>query len=132
MLELTSQTTFLYVEDMQAARHFFDDIMGLEVVYDPIWACVWRTGADSFLGVVDHKSQRGVIRSRNKGGTLVSFTVREIEKTHEYLGNQDCVSYVSPMRFIEDIGLKSFLFRGPEGYMFEVQEFTNVELQNLF
>ncbi len=131
-MKLTSQTTFLYVDDMQEARRFFDDIMGFEVVYDPIWACVWRTGENSFLGVVDNKSQRGLIQDREKGGVLVSFTVRDIEDTYLYMGQQSCIPYLSPIRFVEDIGLKSFVFQGPEGYLFEVQEFTNVELQNLF
>lgn len=131
-MKLTSQTTFLYVDDMAAARSFFDEVLCLEVVYDPLWACVWRTGGNSFLGVVDNNSQRGIVKDSYKGGVLVSLTVRDIEETYAYLSQHPRISYASPMRFIEDIGLKSFIFEGPEGYLFEVQEFTNVELQNLF
>lgn len=131
-MRLTSQTTFLYVEDMPAARRFFDEVLKLEVVYDPLWACVWRTGRDSFLGVVDNKSQRGVIRSPDKGGVLVSLTTRGIERAYAELVGREGISQMTPIRFVEDIGLKSFLFQGPEGYLFEVQEFTNQELQDLF
>lgn len=131
-MRLTSQTTFLYVEDMAAARRFFDEVIHLEVVYDPLWACVWRTGRDSFLGVVDNKSRRGLIQSRDKGGTLISFTTRKIEQAYAELAGREGVGHMSPIRFVEDIGLKSFLFQGPEGYLFEVQEFTNRELQELF
>lgn len=131
-MRLTSQTTFLYVEDMAAARRFFDEVIHLEVVYDPLWACVWRTGRDSFLGVVDNKSRRGLIQSRDKGGVLVSFTTRKIEQAYAELAGREGVGHMSPIRFVEDIGLKSFLFQGPEGYLFEVQEFTNQEPQELF
>lgn len=131
-MDITSQTTFLYVDDMLSARKFFDEILELEVVYDPLWACVWRTGENSFLGVVDNKSRRGIIKDKQKGSVLVSFTVRDIEEVYIYLQEQIGGAYISPMRFIDDIGLKSFIFQGPEEYLFEVQEFTNVELQKLF
>ena len=131
-MRLTSQTTFLYVEDMPAARRFFDEVLKLEVVYDLLWACVWRTGRESFLGVVDNKSRRGVIQGLDKGGVLVSFTTRDIERAYAELLGREGVSHMTPIRFVEDIGLKSFLFQGPEGYLFEVQEFTNQELQDLF
>ena len=132
MMRLTSQTTFLYVEDMESARYFFDEVIKLEVVYDPLWACVWRTGRDSFLGVVDNQSCRGLIRNPNKGSVLVSLTTQDIEEAYVYLLKQECITYITPIRFVEDIGLKSFVFQGPEGYLFEVQEFTNLELKNLF
>lgn len=131
-MNLTSQTTFLYVEDMARARYFFDEVIKLEVVYDPLWACVWRTGRDSFLGVVDNQSQRGLIRNPNKDSVLVSLTTEDIESAYTYLCSQDSIANITPIRFVEDIGLKSFLFHGPEGYLFEVQEFTNLELKELF
>lgn len=131
-MKLSSQTTFLYVEDMAAARRFFDDVLGLEVVYDPLWSCVWRTGAASFLGVVDNKSRRGIIQEPNKGSVLISFTVKEIDEIYEYLSTREEIPYISAIRFLEDIGLKSFIFQGPEEYLFEVQEFTNFELRNTF
>ncbi|WP_313163948.1 hypothetical protein [Sedimentibacter sp.] len=34
--------------------------------------------------------------------------------------------------FFEDISLNSFLFTGPEGYKFEVQQFETEELLRLF
>lgn len=131
-MKLTSQTTFLYVEDMPAARRFFDEVFKLEVVYDPLWACVWRTGDGAFLGVVDNKSQRGVVRNHNKGGILISLTTQGIEEAYAELAREERVTHLTPIRFVEDIGLKSFVFQGPEGYLFEVQEFTNQELQKLF
>ena len=93
-MKLSSQTTFLYVEDMAAARRFFDDVLGLEVVYDPLWSCVWRTGAASFLGVVDNKSRRGIIQEPNKGSVLISFTVKEIDEIYEYLSTRERIKIV--------------------------------------
>ncbi len=131
-MKWTSQTTFIYVDDLPAARFFFEEILRLEVVYDPLWACVWRIGQDSFLGAVDKQSQRGLIQDEIIGGTLISFTVQEIETVYSNLKSQKCIEEISPIRYLEDIGLKSFLFTGPEGFKFEIQEFTNVELKNLF
>ena len=41
-LELTSNITFLYFKDLEKAKHFFSETLGLEVAYDPGWACVYR------------------------------------------------------------------------------------------
>lgn len=131
-MNLTSQTTFLYFENLQGARKFFDEVLCLQVVYDPRWACVWRTGANSFLGAVD--STRGAMEviPREKGGVLVSLTVRDIEQVYNELKAAYQFEELSPIRFNPDIGLKSFIFTGPEGYKFEIQEFTTYELCNLF
>ncbi len=39
---------------------------------------------------------------------------------------------IGEIKALKDIGLKSFLINGPEGYVFEVQEFLKPELRELF
>ena len=53
-LELTSNITFLYFKDLEKAKHFFSETLGLEVAYDPGWACVYRLKDKAFLGAVDN------------------------------------------------------------------------------
>lgn len=49
-LELTSNITFLYFKDLEKAKHFFSETLGLEAAYDPGWACVYRLKDKAFLG----------------------------------------------------------------------------------
>ncbi len=129
MMDLSSQITFLYFDKLNEARPFFEDILELEKVYDPEWACVWRIGNDSFIGGVDVK--QGSIEVKHRDGVLISLTVKNIEEVYERLKTYN-LKDMTEIKFFEDIKLNSFLFTGPEGYKFEIQQFTSDELSKLF
>lgn len=129
MMELSSQITFLYFDKLDEARSFFENTLELEKVYDPKWACVWRIGKDSFIGGVD--VNQGTIEVEHRDGVLISLTVKNIEEVYEKLKSYN-LKDLTNIKFFEDIKLKSFLFTGPEGYKFEIQQFMTEELSELF
>lgn len=127
-MELTSHITFLYFRDLRSARLFFEKILSLKSVFDPGWAVVYSLGQDSFIGAVD--LSQGSIPASCRDGVLISFTVKNLETVHakfSRLGLQ-----VSSIKAVKDLPLKSFFFEGPEGYRFEVQQFTSPELRKIF
>lgn len=129
LLNLSSQVTFLYFTDIENAKRFFTETLELEKAYDPGWACVWHTGKEAFLGAVDAKE--GSIEVTTRGGVLVSLTVNNIQEVHKKLSELG-ISDLSPIRKVKEIALESFFFTGPEGYKFEIQQFTSGELSRLF
>ena len=128
VMELSSQVTFLYFTDMKGAARFFDEVLQLEKAYDPGWACVWRTGPGAFVGAVD--VDEGSIQVERRGGVLVSLTVRNIEAVREHILPAGLEP--SPVKQVKELDLKSFFFTGPEGYEFEIQQFTSGDLSRLF
>ena len=128
-LNLSSQITFLYFDDLDAAKRFFDETLQLERACDQGWAVIWKTGDKSFLGAVDRK--RGSIQGVNRGGVLISLTVPDINEAYERLGKHNLDS-CTEIKEMADIGLKSFFFKGPEGYDFEVQQFTADDMRDIF
>lgn len=128
IMNLTSQITFLYFEDLIKANQFLNDTLGLEKVYDPGWACVYRTGQQAFLGAV--QANAGSIQVTNRGGVLISLTVSNIEEVHAHLA--EAGYNPSPVKQVKDLALQSFFFTGPEGYPFEVEQFTSGSLSKLF
>lgn len=129
ILDLTSQITFIYVDNLQEATEFFSDDLGLELTYDPGWAKVWRTGAGAFVGAVNIAD--GSIEVAARGGFLISLTVRNVHEVHAHLTALNKYS-LSPIKKVQGIGLESFFFKGPAGYDFEVQQFTAPELIEVF
>lgn len=129
MMKLSSQITFLYFDKLEEAKSFFEDILELERVYDPKWACVWRIGKEAFIGGVDVK--QGSIEVKHRDGLLVSLTVKNIEEVYKKLSTYN-LKDMTEIKFFDDIKLKSFLFTGPEGYKFEIQQFMTEELSDLF
>jgi len=124
-----SSITFLYFDDLSAAKHFFGSVLELEMASDQGFAVIWRTGATGFIGAVD--ARKGSIPVRVRGGVLVSLNVCNVEEWHEKMTRVG-VSELTPLKMHADIGLKSFFFKGPEGYDFEIQEFVRPEDRKVF
>lgn len=129
-LQLTSNITFLYFNDLEAAKPFFEEVLGLKKVYDPGWAVVYCLRDKAFLGAVDNNS--GSIQVTSTDSVLISLTVSNIEEVHEALKGCKGVDGLSEIKQVKDLALKSFFFTGPEGYHFEVEQFTSGELSELF
>lgn len=129
-LQLTSNITFLYFNDLEAAKPFFEEVLGLEKAYDPGWAAVYRLRDNAFLGAVDNHS--GSIQVTSTDSVLISLTVDNIEEVHESLKGSRGVEGLSEIKQVKDLALKSFFFTGPEGYHFEVEQFTSGALSELF
>lgn len=129
-LELTSNITFLYFKDLEKAKHFFSETLGLEAAYDPGWACVYRLKDKAFLGAVDNV--QGSIQVDSTSSVLVSLTVANIHEVHAALEGAEGVDGLSPIKQVKEMALESFFFTGPEGYHFEVEQFASGELQKLF
>ena len=129
-LQLTSNITFLYFNDLEAAKPFFEEVLGLEKAYDPGWAAVYRLRDKAFLGAVDNHS--GSIQVTSTDSVLISLTVDNIEEVHESLKGSRGVEGLSEIKKVKDLALKSFFFTGPEGYHFEVEQFTSGALSELF
>lgn len=129
-LQLTSNITFLYFNDLEAAKPFFEEVLGLEKAYDPGWAVVYRLRDKAFLGAVDNGS--GSIKVTSTDSVLISLTVSNIEEVHDALKSSGMVNGLSDIKQVKDMDLKSFFFKGPEGYNFEIEQFTSGRLSELF
>ena len=129
-LQLTSNITFLYFNDLEAAKPFFEEVLGLQKAYDPGWAAVYRLRDKAFLGSVDNHS--GSIQVTSPYSVLIILTVDNIEEVHDSLKGSRGVEGLSEIKQVKDLALKSFFFTGPEGYHFEVEQFTSGALSELF
>lgn len=128
LLDISSQVTFLYFDDFPEAKRFFSEVLELETVHDPGWAIVYRSTGQAFIGAVDAKE--GSIQVSHRGGVLVSLTVRNIQEVHQRLLAKNLP--VAPIKDIKGIAMRSFLFKGPEGYDFEIQQFDSEELKAIY
>jgi len=129
MSKPASSITFLYFENLPQAKDFFTSVLGLEQSADQGWAMIWRTGATGFLGAVD--ARKGSIPVTARGGVLISLNVDDVEVWHRRM-KQAGVRELTAIKYNPDIGLRSFFFKGPEGYDFEIQEFVRPEDREVF
>lgn len=124
-----SMMTFLYIDDIEEASIFFEETLGLKVVYKPSWATVYCVSSNAYLGIVDRL--KGSVKTEYKGGTLISLTVDVLEPYYKRVKNYG-VKDLSEIKNFEEIGVRSFFFKGPGNYDFEIQMFTKSEIKELF
>ena len=121
--------TFIYLDQVEEAKLFFEDCLRLEPVFEPTWARVYKVSKGGFLGIVDKK--KGSLSRAYQGGSLVSLTVEKISEYYERVQAYG-VDDLSEIKTFEDIGVQSFFFKGPGGYDFEIQMFTNEAIKKIF
>ncbi len=129
MNNYTSAMTFLYYKDFDKAIYFFEEVLRLKLVMDQGFARVYQVAKNSFLGCV--KKEEGSITSENKGGALVSLNTSDVNSDFEHVSKFD-LPYISEVKLIEQIPLRSFFFKDYEGYDFEIQEFVKKEDKDFF
>ena len=125
MNKYLSQITFMYFDQLDQVKSFFEVALNLERVFEPDWAVVYKVCDGAYLGAVD--AGKGSIDSKVRGGSLISLTVDDIMPHYDRLKSSNLVIELSEIRVFDDIGVKSFFFKGPQGYDFEIQEFTSEE-----
>jgi predicted enzyme related to lactoylglutathione lyase len=125
----TSMMTFIYVDNIKRAEVFFETCLGLELIFKPSWANVYKVSASGFLGLVE--KSKGSISKNYLGGTLISLTVENVDLYYERI-KAFGVNDLSEIKTFDDIGVKSFFFKGPGDYDFEIQMFTREEIRKLF
>ena len=118
-----SQITFMYFDQLDQVKSFFEEALNLERVFEPDWAVVYKVRDGAYLGAVD--AGKGSIDSKVRGGSLISLTVDDVMPHYHRLKSSNLITGLSDIRVFDDIGVKSFFFKGPQGYDFEIQEFTS-------
>jgi predicted enzyme related to lactoylglutathione lyase len=124
-----SMMTFIYIEDLEEASYFFEKVLDCEAIYEPSWAKVYKVSSNAYIGVVDES--KGSVKTKYKGGTLISLTVESISPYYEKIKAYG-VKDLSEIKSFEEIGVRSFFFKGPGGYDFEIQMFVKSEIKKLF
>ena len=111
--------TFLYTDDLERHAAFYRDVMGLTEVLDQGVAKIFQWTPTSFLGVCDKKD-----RTRGNKGIMLTFLVEDAQKAYDELLARGVV-FDEPLEARGGFNLRSAFFRDPEGYVLEIQEFTD-------
>ena len=113
MLKPTASETILYVRDLDAARGFYGDLLGLELIYESDFFLSFKSGPASFLSCNGRREDYEASGAGGRG-VIVEFRVADVDATWRGLA-----SFGIPFEFPPEDkpwGLRSCCIRDPEGY----------------
>jgi catechol 2,3-dioxygenase-like lactoylglutathione lyase family enzyme len=116
---IAGQATFLYYDDLAAASHFYEDVLGLEKTFDLDWVHIFRLSADASIGLVN--ATRGAHRPSADKPVMVSLVVAlaDVDRWYDYLKGRGVDVGAAPQTGA-DGHIRAFSFKDPEGYTLEV------------
>jgi len=120
MLKIDGLITFLYYEDLEKATKFYKDVMGLTVVIDQGFAKIFKLSENAHIGLVDGK--KGSIRPSKDKPVMVTVVVPEVDTWYKHFKKLG-VTTISEPHDENDLKLRQFMLKDPEGYIIEIQHF---------
>ena len=129
VLDISSQITFLYYQDLVEAENFFSDVMNLRLAQDEGWAKVYQINDTSFIGVVDEN--KGIVRTKGENAVVVTLCVENVDKWYSHLLKKD-VKILKEVAECKDLQLKNFFVKGPGNYMFEFLQYLSPNARKVF
>jgi catechol 2,3-dioxygenase-like lactoylglutathione lyase family enzyme len=111
-----AQVTFLYVADLARSAGFYGDVLGLELARDQGACHIYRTTADAYLGLCDH-------REPDPGGTIVTLVADDVDAWAERL--RAAGLEVDGPHANERFALYHLFVRDPDGHLVEIQRFDD-------
>jgi len=117
--EITGQVTFIYTEELGSTSAFYRDILELEMVVDQGCCHIYQTGPSSFIGVCEISE-----RPKNPVGVMLTVVTPEVDRFYAHLLAKG-ITFERPPTLSERFNVYSCLFKGPDGYSIEIQEFKD-------
>ncbi len=113
--------TFFYYRDLEAALHFYEDVMGFTLAIDQGWSKICHIGGSAHVGLVDES--RGMHRATRDKPVQLCIRVGDVDAWHAYAKARDVPS-LSDLSVNDALGIRAFVFEDPEGYQIEIQSAT--------
>ena len=111
--------TWLYYKDLPKAMHFYEKVMGFQMVVDQGWSKIYRASRDGYVGLVD--GAKGYHKANDIKPVIICLNVNDADAWYEKLMKAGVLIEKKPEES-KRLKIKVFMFKDPEGYVVEIQE----------
>ena len=112
--------TFFYYNDLTKATEFYEKIMGFDFIVDQEWAKIFRVNGRALMGCVD--GNRGYHKPDETKPVMLTVVVDDPDEWFNHFKKNNIETLNEP-HDIDEMGLRVFLLKDPEGYVIEIQKF---------
>ncbi|NJN98070.1 MAG: VOC family protein [Anaerolineales bacterium] len=115
---ITQQVTFLYTRNLQASIHFYEEKLGLALVFDQGKCRIYRVSRDGYLGLCQRDDA-----PQAPDGVIFTLVTPDVDRWYQYVQAQE-VAFEQAPTFNPDYDIFYHCFlRDPNGYLLEIQQF---------
>ena len=120
--EVDANMVFFYYKNLERAKQFYQDVLGLEKVVDYGFAAIYRTSPSAYVGLVDEKE--GMHDSNQPKTVTLAFVTDQVDAWYEYLKSRG-ISIKGPVKDASRHATRGFVAFDPEGYFLEFESFLD-------
>ena len=118
----TASNVFFYYEDVEAAKTFYNEVMGFRVVADYGAAKIMQVAPKSFITLVDHES--GMHSADEPKTTAIAIVTDQLDEWWDYIQTQDVEMRTKEYDPEPGRAHHGFVAVDPEGYFLEFERFN--------
>jgi catechol 2,3-dioxygenase-like lactoylglutathione lyase family enzyme len=123
-LGIQGNIIWLYYEDLEPAREFYESVLGLELLVDEGFDVIFRSSPTAFIGLVGPTS--GLHLHTPKSALNLGFFTKEVNDWYRYLSGKQ-VEMREPLDEIEEGLVHAFVCFDVGGYFLEFDKFLDDE-----
>jgi lactoylglutathione lyase len=113
--------TFFSYRELPAALRFYEDVVGLPLAIDQGWCKIYRICPGAHVGLVDEA--RGMNKWAAVKPVQLCIRVPDVDGWYGY-ARAAGLANLSDLFVNDELGIRAFVFRDPEGYQIEIQSAT--------
>ena len=114
---ISHQITFLYTRDIATTAHFYEQVMGFELVIDQGDCKIYRVTESALVGFCERATS-----PNEPTGIIFTLISEDVDGWYAYLTGQG-VDYETPPTLNEKYQIYHSFLRDPNGYLIEIQKF---------
>jgi catechol 2,3-dioxygenase-like lactoylglutathione lyase family enzyme len=113
------QVTFLYTRDLPATAHFYQEVIGLELVLDQGDCRIYRASRGGYIGFCKRQEA-----PKEPVGIILTLVTPEVDEWYHHLSHQGVV-FEKPPTLNPQYQIYHCFLRDPNGYLIEIQHFLD-------
>jgi catechol 2,3-dioxygenase-like lactoylglutathione lyase family enzyme len=117
----TASNVFFYYEDVEAAKTFYNEVMGFRVAADYGFAKIMQVAPKSFVTLVDHT--KGMHSADEPKTTAIAIVTDQLDEWWDYIQTQDIEMRSTEYNPVPGRPHHGFVAVDPEGYLLEFERF---------
>ena len=118
-LIIDQQITFIYVQDLETSREFYEEVIGFRLILDQGSCRIVETAGGGYLGYCTRDK-----RPQLQNSIILTLITSQVDEWYSYLVDKG-LDIPEPPKQNPTYNIYHFFLKDPDGYVLEFQKFLD-------